>query len=181
MNISHIAMRNFELKVSGKRYNKTIDVVLNAEYNGTGYTLSMKTTVARDYPSFTRKLKQELEFDVLCDDNRIDNGVKFGPFFVELLTQFDEIVKNELEDLDIDNLVTTILKPSSFVCNSGIKEEILKDIPILYPKLERKEGETYIEKFLYENMAYVFRYTPRCMGFIGTAVGKGSKLKFVIA
>lgn len=180
MIISSIPMRDFELKVSGKRYNSFIGVVLKAEYNGTGYTLSFQTTVGRNYSSYTRKYKQEIEFDVLRDDSVIEKGIGFGPLFVELLTQFDEIVRNESADFDIDSLMTNILKSSSFIYNSDIDEAIVKHIPILQPRLERIEKETYIEKFLYENMAYVFRYTPRCMGFVGTAIGKGLELRFTI-
>ena len=181
MVISQIAMRNLCFKVSGKRYNKSVDLILKLDYIGiNNYIMQCETEVTKDFSSVTRKFKQEIMFDVRRKEETIDNCVSFGPFLIEILSEFHEIVAGEREDFDLNSLLTTVLKSGNFKYNSDILDDVIRDIPILEPQLNAWSGGVYIEKCIRDNLMYEFEYTPCCMGFKGKATGKLLTLDFIL-
>lgn len=180
MNILKIGARNLELKVSGKRYNKEINVVLKLEENGIGYTVNLFTSHSLSYSSVSKTAKQEVMFDVVYDEEKQENCLSFGSFLLEVMTEFSQIVYGERVDIDVNNLVTVLLKQSNFIYNSDVNDELINETEIRWPEYEGKEGETYIEKYHKNKSEYVFRYTPCGMGMKGTISGNQLIMEFEV-
>jgi len=172
MNISKIICRNFNLEVSGKRYNKTIRVALRFEGNGSGYTVNCSGEIATDCSSVTKKTKNEIMLDVVSSR---DDSVRFGEFLVEILYQFKQITDEEQTELDVSRILTAFLK-GKFRYNSDVKEELVQDMDLILPEMteERPDG-SYVEEAIVDDKTYKFTYYPMGLGFRG--VGKVNLLE----
>lgn len=170
--------RNLEIKVSGKKYNKSLFLTAKIEYNGCGgYTVKCETMVEIVKSSLSKCFAQSVMVDV--KPKSPNTGISFAEFLSECLLEFSAVVTGAANDINCSKLMSALLL-ENFEMSLDVWSDLMSDTKLIHSIFVERKGDKYIEVAFTEGEELYFEVEPYNVGLKGKGVSNNAEIEFKI-